>query len=83
MDAAAAGAAAGVAANLVASAAVAAATATTAATTAATTTSTTTAAHGVSREDLDSGEVRRESQDVREVECHLLLGGPLYTIFRS
>ena len=52
----------------------------TAAATAATTTSTTTAAHGVSREDL--GEVRRESQDVREVGCHLLLGGPLY-IFRS
>ena len=57
--------------------------ATATATAAATTTSTTTAAHGVSREDLDSGEVRRESQDVREVECHLLLGGPLYTIFRS
>ena len=41
----------------------------------ATTTSTTTAAHGVSRE--DSGEVRRETQEVREVECQLLLEGIL------
>ena len=86
----AAGAAAAAAAHPVASAAVAAvaaatatttatttatAAATTAATAAATTTSTTTAAHGVSR--ADSGEVRRETQEGREVECQLLLEGTL------
>ena len=63
------------AAHPVASAAVAAAAAPAAATAAATTTSTTTADHGVSRE--DSGEVRRETQEEREVECHLLLEGTL------
>ena len=53
----------------------------TAATTAATATATaaattaTTAAHSVSRE--DSGEVRRETQEGKEVRCHLLPEGTL------